>query len=25
MEDLPLSLEDRTKILSGNCKRLLRM
>jgi 2,3-dihydroxybenzoate decarboxylase len=25
MEDLPLSLEDRTKILSGNAKRLLRM
>jgi 2,3-dihydroxybenzoate decarboxylase len=25
MQDLPLSLEDRTKILSGNCKRLLRM
>ena len=25
MEDLPLSLEDRVKILSGNCKRLLRM
>ena len=25
MEDLPLSLEDRTKILSGNCKRLLKM
>jgi len=25
MEDLPLSLEDRTKILSGNCKRLLQM
>ena len=25
MEELPLSLEDRTKILSGNCKRLLKM
>jgi len=25
MEDLPLGLEDRTKILSGNCKRLLKM
>jgi len=25
MADLPLSLEDRTKILSGNTKRLLRM
>jgi len=25
MADLPLSLEDRTKILSGNAKRLLRM
>ncbi len=25
MADLPLSLEDRTKILSGNVKRLLRM
>jgi 2,3-dihydroxybenzoate decarboxylase len=25
MEDLPLSLEDRTKILSGNCKQLLKM
>ena len=25
MEDLPLSLEDRTKILAGNCKRLLKM
>jgi len=25
MEGLPLSLEDRTKILSGNCKRLLKM
>ncbi|HKW36928.1 MAG TPA: amidohydrolase family protein [Burkholderiales bacterium] len=25
MEDLPLSLEDRVKILSGNCRRLLKM
>ena len=25
MEGLPLSLEDRVKILSGNCKRLLKM
>ena len=25
MADLPLSLEDRTKILSGNCKQLLKM
>jgi predicted TIM-barrel fold metal-dependent hydrolase len=25
MADLPLSREDRTKILSGNCKRLLKM
>jgi hypothetical protein len=25
MADLPLSLEDRVKILSGNVKRLLRM
>jgi 2,3-dihydroxybenzoate decarboxylase len=25
MQDLPLGLEDRTKILSGNCKRLLKM
>src|SRR4029077_20653864 len=25
MEELPLSLEDRTKILSGNCKKLLKM
>jgi 2,3-dihydroxybenzoate decarboxylase len=25
MADLPLGLEDRTKILSGNAKRLLRM
>jgi len=25
MEGLPLSLEDRVKILSGNCERLLRM
>jgi 2,3-dihydroxybenzoate decarboxylase len=25
MEGLPLSLEDRTKILSGNCERLLKM
>src|SRR6266850_154811 len=25
MADLPLSLEDRTKVLSGNTKRLLRM
>jgi predicted TIM-barrel fold metal-dependent hydrolase len=25
MEDLPLSLDDRTKILSGNCKKLLKM
>jgi len=25
MADLPLSLEDRTKILSGNARRLLKM